>query len=301
MMQIALASTDVAVVDGATTHLPLASHRAAAGAALTAEQRIDNEHAVRDAWHLHALNVRRALAMGIEAAWDFHPAAQLPARYGALFAFYLEARAAMTARLARFVEEASRATRQGQAFDDAATGQGLLVFFLRGLSRAGRSTRPTSPRRASRATSSRRGPSRASRPSARVAETSTVRRAANAGEEADHLLELYGGDATRVVTRLEQQLSLVASRAQMLLQLAGLTITVTGFSGANIARSGRLAAILVVSGLVVVLVAASLSMGGILRVQGLRPSSPPAPRARPSSRSSRSATRRPAPSGDRSR
>ena len=100
-----------------------------------------------------------------------------------------------------------------------------------------------------------------------MAETSTVRRAANAGEEADHLLELYGGDATRVVTRLEQQLSLLASRAQMLLQLAGLTITVTGFSGANIARSGRLAAILVVSGLVVVLVAASLSMGGILRVQ----------------------------------
>ena len=36
----------------------------------------------------------------------------------------------------------------------------------------------------------------------------------------------------------------VASRAQMLLQLAGLTITVTGFSGASIARSGRLAAIL---------------------------------------------------------
>ena len=132
MMQIALASTDVAVVDGATTHLPLASHRAAAGAALTAEQRIDNEHAVRDAWHLHALNVRRALAMGIQAGWDLHPA-QLPARYGALFAFYLEARAAMTARLARFVEEASRATRQGQVFDDAATGQGLLVFFLRGL------------------------------------------------------------------------------------------------------------------------------------------------------------------------
>lgn len=132
MMQLALASTDVAVVDGATTQLPLAPHRAAAGAALTAEQRLDNENAVRDAWHVHALNVRRALAMGIQAGWDLHPA-QLPARYGALFAFYLEARAAMTARLARFVEEASRATRIGQVFDDAATGQGLLVFFLRGL------------------------------------------------------------------------------------------------------------------------------------------------------------------------
>lgn len=95
----------------------------------------------------------------------------------------------------------------------------------------------------------------------------SVRRAANPGEEADHLLELYEGDATKVMARLEQQLSSLANRAQMLLQLAGLTITVTGFSGANIARSGRFAAILVVSGLVVVLVAAALSMGGILRVE----------------------------------
>jgi len=94
-----------------------------------------------------------------------------------------------------------------------------------------------------------------------------VRRAASAEEEADHLLQLYAGDATRVMTRLEQQLSSLATRAQMLLQLAGLTITVTGFSGANIARSGRLAAVLVVSGLVVVLLGASLSMGGILRVR----------------------------------
>jgi hypothetical protein len=78
------------------------------------------------------LNVRRALAFGIHAGWDLHPA-QLPARHGAVLAFYLEARAAMTARLARFVDQATQATRVGQAFDDAATGQGLLVFFLRGL------------------------------------------------------------------------------------------------------------------------------------------------------------------------
>ena len=66
---------------------------------------------------------------------------------------------------------------------------------------------------------------------------------------------------------LHGQLQNLTGRAQMLLQLAGLTITVTGFSGANIARSGHMAALLVVSGLVLVLVAASLSMGGILRIR----------------------------------
>lgn len=94
-----------------------------------------------------------------------------------------------------------------------------------------------------------------------------VRRASSAQEEADHLLALYGADAAKIMAVLESQLSNLTSRAQTLLQLAGLTITVTGFSGASIARTGQLAAILVVSGLVLVLVAASLSMGGILRIR----------------------------------
>jgi hypothetical protein len=94
-----------------------------------------------------------------------------------------------------------------------------------------------------------------------------ARRAENADEEAEHLLALYGSDAPKILDLLQGQLASVASRAQMLLQLAGLTITVTGFSGASIARSGRPAAVLVVSGLVIVLVAASLSMGGILRIR----------------------------------
>lgn len=96
---------------------------------------------------------------------------------------------------------------------------------------------------------------------------SSVRRARDAQEEADHLLALYGNDAARITSVLHDQLTNVAGRAQTLLQLAGLTITVTGFSGASIARTGTAAAILVVSGLVTVLVGASLSMGGILRIQ----------------------------------
>src|SRR4051812_35747915 len=95
----------------------------------------------------------------------------------------------------------------------------------------------------------------------------TARRAASAEEEAEHLLRLYDEDASKILDILQTQLTNLTGRAQTLLQLAGLTITVTGFSGTSIARSGPLAAWLVVSGLVIVLVAASLSMGGILRIR----------------------------------
>ncbi|HRA16967.1 MAG TPA: hypothetical protein PLZ24_07495, partial [Flavobacteriales bacterium] len=37
------------------------------------------------------------------------------------------------ARLKAFVERAARATLTSDVFDDAATGQGLLNYFLRGL------------------------------------------------------------------------------------------------------------------------------------------------------------------------
>jgi hypothetical protein len=36
-------------------------------------------------------------------------------------------------RLRNFVSKAAQATLQGDVFDDAATGQGLLNFFLRGV------------------------------------------------------------------------------------------------------------------------------------------------------------------------
>jgi hypothetical protein len=90
---------------------------------------------------------------------------------------------------------------------------------------------------------------------------------ATVDEEATHLLALYQGDAAKIMGAIERQLAILAGRAQTLLSLAGLTITVTGFSGANIARSGRLSASLLVAGLVMVLLAASLAMAGILRVE----------------------------------
>lgn len=85
-------------------------------------------------------------------------------------------------------------------------------------------------------------------------------------QEAEHLLQLYERDAGKIMSELRSQLAILANRAQTLLSLAGITITVTGFSGANIARSGALAATLLVAGLVLVLSSAAISMTGILRV-----------------------------------
>ena len=132
LMQLALAGTGITVVDGATTRLPVPTHREIAGAPLTDAQRARNAGDVHAAWATHAAAVRRALSLGIYQGWDLHPA-QLPARYGAVFAFFLAERRAMAARLATFVAKATQATRSGQVFDDAATGQGLLNFFVRGV------------------------------------------------------------------------------------------------------------------------------------------------------------------------
>jgi citrate lyase beta subunit len=132
LMQMSLAGTGVDVVDGATTVLPIARHRETTGAALTDAQRAINAGDVHSAWELHAAAIRSALAMGIYQGWDLHPA-QLPARYGAIYAFFLAERTTMAARLRGFVAKATQATRSGQIFDDAATGQGLLELFVRGV------------------------------------------------------------------------------------------------------------------------------------------------------------------------
>ncbi len=132
LMQMSLAGTGVEVVDGATTVLPIARHRELPDVPLTDAQRATNAGDILSAWGLHAAAVRRALGLGIYSGWDLHPA-QLPARYGAVYAFFLAERKAMTARLRGFVAKATQATRSGQVFDDAATGQGLLEFFVRGV------------------------------------------------------------------------------------------------------------------------------------------------------------------------
>jgi hypothetical protein len=132
MMQVALAQTGVRLSDGATTTLPVPPHRAQAGAPLSDSQRRDNTAVVHHGWKLHADSVRHSLINGYYQGWDLHPA-QLPARFAAVYEFFLAARPAATARLRNFIDKAAQATLAGGVFDDAATGQGLLNFFIRGL------------------------------------------------------------------------------------------------------------------------------------------------------------------------
>jgi len=81
---------------------------------------------------MHYDDVRHSLRHAYYQGWDLNPA-QLPTRYAAIFSFFLEGLDAASDRLRNFIEKAAQATLVGDVFDDAATGQGLLNFFLRGL------------------------------------------------------------------------------------------------------------------------------------------------------------------------
>ena len=115
VMQVALAGTGIWLSDGATNIMP-----------------IGPREVVHRAWRLHAEHVRHSLVHGFYQGWDLHPA-QLPTRYAAVYAFFLEGLDAASDRLRNFVEKAAQATLVGEVFDDAATGQGLLNYFLRAM------------------------------------------------------------------------------------------------------------------------------------------------------------------------
>lgn len=129
MMQVAYANTGIFLSDGATTIMPVPVHR---GDKLGEEQQRENARAVHAAWRLHADDLRHSLANGFYQGWDLHPA-QLVSRYAAVYGFFLKGLSAASERLKNFVAKAAQATLQGDTFDDAATGQGLLNFFLRGV------------------------------------------------------------------------------------------------------------------------------------------------------------------------
>ena len=132
-MQNAFAGTEVWLSDGSTTVMPVPVHREAKGGpALTKQQREENAASVHAAWKLHFDDVRHSLAGGFYQGWDLHPA-QLVTRYAALYSFFLDGIDAAGVRLKNFVSKAAQATLVGDVFDDAATGQGLLNFFLRGI------------------------------------------------------------------------------------------------------------------------------------------------------------------------
>ena len=131
-MLVSMAGTGVHLSDGATNILPVGPHRAAAGEKLSAEQEKSNREAVHQAWRLGFNDNLHSLRNGFYQGWDLHPA-QLVTRYAAVYLFFLSGLESAANRLKAFVEKAALASLFGDVFDDAATGQGLLNFFLRGL------------------------------------------------------------------------------------------------------------------------------------------------------------------------
>ncbi len=104
MIQVSFAGTGIWLSDGATNIMPVAPHRFV-------------QHSLQGAFY---------------QGWDLHPG-QLPTRYAAVYAFFLDSLEAASERLKNFVEKAAKATLVGDVFDDAATGQGLLNYFLRAI------------------------------------------------------------------------------------------------------------------------------------------------------------------------
>ena len=133
MMQVALGGTGVRLSDGATNILPVGPHRPTDGNPLTDSQLEENKMVVHNAWRLNFNNVFHSLKHGYYQGWDLHPS-HLPLRYAAVYTFFLEGLSSTSVRLKSFMGKAAQATLIGDVFDDAATGQALLNYFLQGIS-----------------------------------------------------------------------------------------------------------------------------------------------------------------------
>ncbi|MCH7525112.1 MAG: phosphoenolpyruvate kinase, partial [Bacteroidetes bacterium] len=128
MTKVALAHTGVWLSDGATNTMPIGPHRGE----ITEAQEQENKKVVHSAWLKGYGHIRHSLYKGLYQGWDLNPA-QLPMRYTAVYAFFLESYDDAVLRLKTFMEKAAQATLIGNTFDDAATGQGLLNYFLKAL------------------------------------------------------------------------------------------------------------------------------------------------------------------------
>ena len=84
----------------------------------------------------HLVVMLTTVGLGVwVSAWLTSLGLTLPGYIGAMLvaAFFLDGFAAAAERLSNFIDKAARATLVGDVFDDAATGQGLLNYFIRGM------------------------------------------------------------------------------------------------------------------------------------------------------------------------
>lgn len=90
-----------------------------------------------------------------------------------------------------------------------------------------------------------------------------------AADEVKRIMALTRGDPVRAYELVQSQFSVLVLRTQVMLSLSGIVITVTGFSGRSIAQTSELARNLVAVGILVVLAAAAVAIGGVLRLKWL--------------------------------
>jgi citrate lyase beta subunit len=129
MTKVALGGTGIFLSDGATNVMPVAPNR---GEKLSKEKLKENMESVHNAWRTGYSHTMHSLINGFYQGWDLNPA-QLPMRYAATYNFFLSSYDDAVFRLKTFVDRAAISTLTGDIFDDAATGQGLLNFFLKAL------------------------------------------------------------------------------------------------------------------------------------------------------------------------
>lgn len=129
MTKVALGGTGIFISDGATNVMPIGPHR---GENLGYEQLKENREAVHNGWRTGFNHTTHSLINGLYQGWDLNPA-QLPMRYAATYNFFLSSYEDAVFRLKTFVDRAAISTLTGDIFDDAATGQGLLNFFLKAM------------------------------------------------------------------------------------------------------------------------------------------------------------------------
>src|SRR5258708_27207082 len=89
-------------------------------------------------------------------------------------------------------------------------------------------------------------------------------------QEADHLLRMHGGvpGFSQCLQVVRAQFLVIQTRCQLLLTLATITLTITGFSGPKIASSGLFSRIAMAAGLVLVLAAVVILLS-TLRIRWL--------------------------------
>jgi len=129
MTKVALGGTGIFLSDGATNVMPVGVHR---GENLSFEQMAENRESVHQAWRTGFHHTMHSLINGFYQGWDLNPA-QLPMRYASTYNFFLSSYDDAVFRLKTFVERAAISTLTKDIFDDAATGQGLLNFFLKAM------------------------------------------------------------------------------------------------------------------------------------------------------------------------